>query len=52
VSDAVWSKASAPHGRRRSSSGHDLNRNIALNFAATVRRDLGLPPLAHPLPHV
>jgi nucleoid-associated protein YgaU len=26
--------------------GHDVNRNMALNFATTIRRDLGLPPLA------
>jgi LysM repeat protein len=25
--------------------GHDINRNIALNFTNTIRRDLGLPPL-------
>src|SRR5262249_12423539 len=33
-------------------AGHDLNRNIALNFTTTIRRDLGLPPLALPLPKV
>jgi hypothetical protein len=32
--------------------GHDVNRNIALNFSNTIRRDLGIPPLldAPPLP--
>ncbi|MCI0640767.1 MAG: hypothetical protein L0Y72_00220 [Gemmataceae bacterium] len=30
--------------------GHDLGRNIALNFATTIRRDLGLPPLNGALP--
>jgi hypothetical protein len=26
-------------------AGHDVGRNIALNFSKTIRRDLGLPPL-------
>jgi hypothetical protein len=30
--------------------GHDLNRNVALNFSTTIRRDLGLPPPAEELP--
>jgi hypothetical protein len=30
--------------------GHDLGRNVALNFSTTIRRDLGLPPLTGPLP--
>jgi hypothetical protein len=30
--------------------GHDLGRNIELNFATTIRRDLGLPPLTGSLP--
>jgi hypothetical protein len=32
--------------------GHDLNRNIALNFTNTIRHDLGLPPLSHPLQRI
>jgi hypothetical protein len=31
---------------------HDLNKNIALNFATTIRRDLGMPPLTKPLPQI
>ena len=26
-------------------AGHDLGRNMALNFSTTIRRDLGLPPI-------
>jgi hypothetical protein len=31
-------------------AGHDINRNMALNFAVTIRRDLGLPPYEGGLP--
>lgn len=31
-------------------AGHDLNRNVALNFYTTIRRELGLPPLAGTIP--
>ncbi len=30
--------------------GHDINRNIALNFSNTIRADLGLPPLKSDAP--
>jgi hypothetical protein len=30
--------------------GHDLSRNIALNFSKTIRKDLGLPPVDGELP--
>jgi hypothetical protein len=33
-------------------AGHDINRNIALNFSTTLRRELGLPPLTKALPKI
>jgi|GEM_PF-3405694 len=32
--------------------GHDINRNIALNFTTTIRRELGLPPLTAAKPAI